>query len=72
MYDASGTLVHIDKVTDNAKINYIDKLARVTKVGVSAVTTVYLHHDHLGSAVSGTDSVGNISWTERYTKSRYE
>jgi len=62
VYDASGTLTHVDAVTDNKKTDYISKVARIS----NGVIT-YLHPDHLGSAVSGTTSTGAMAWTERYT-----
>jgi len=62
VYDASGTLTHVDAVTDNKKTDYISKTARIS----NGVIT-YLHPDHLGSAVSGTTSTGAMAWTERYT-----
>jgi len=58
----SGTLTHVDAVTDNKKTDYISKVARIS----NGVIT-YLHPDHLGSAVSGTTSTGAMAWTERYT-----
>ncbi len=67
IYDASGSLVHIDDLTTNKKITYVDKLARVTQLGTTTPVTTYLHHDHLGSAVSGTLQSGTVNWTERYT-----
>ncbi len=67
IYDASGSLVHIDDLTTAKKITYIDKLARVTQLGTTSPVTTYLHHDHLGSAVSGTLQSGAVNWTERYT-----
>jgi len=66
VYDASGSLVHIDAVTDNKKTDYVSgpngSLARFTN---NVVT--YLHPDHLGSALTGTTSTGSISWREKYT-----
>jgi len=58
----SGTLTHVDAVTDNKKTDYISKVARIS----NGVIT-YLHPDHLGSAVSGTTSTGAMAWAERYT-----
>ena len=66
VYDASGSLVHIDAVTDNKKTDYVSgpngSLARITN---NVVT--YLHPDHLGSAQSGTNQWGGIAWREQYS-----
>jgi len=70
VYDASGSLVHIDKRPFNGegeeRTDYISgpngTLARITNN-----TETYLHPDHLGSAQSGTNSAGAISWREQYT-----
>ncbi|MBL4852947.1 MAG: hypothetical protein JKY25_01765 [Robiginitomaculum sp.] len=62
VYDASGTLVHIDKVTDNKKIDYIGKFVRIE----NNVPT-YLHMDHLGSAQTGSSVNGTVAWREQYT-----
>ncbi len=67
IYDASGSLVHIDDLTAPKKITYVDKLARMTQLGTTTPVTTYLHHDHLGSAVSGTLQSGSVNWTEAYT-----
>ena len=61
VYDASGTLVHIDKVTDGKKIDYIGKFVRIE----NNVPT-YLHMDHLGSAQTGTSANGTVAWREQY------
>ena len=66
VYDSSGSLMHVDAVTDNKKTDYVSgpngSLARFTN---NVVT--YLHPNHLGSAVTGTTSTGEIAWRERYT-----
>ncbi|HRL13889.1 MAG TPA: RHS repeat-associated core domain-containing protein [Aggregatilineales bacterium] len=62
VYDASGALTQIDEV-GGAKTDYIRAagmtLARVDQAGVT-----WLHHDHLGSAVAGTNSAGAVIWRE--------
>ncbi len=78
VYDISGSLAYVAQLapgfTDDYVTNYVkmdgQSIARVKSVGtrlnyVDELT--YLHHDHLGSAVSGTDEDGNIAFTERYT-----
>jgi RHS repeat-associated protein len=62
VYDASGTLIHVDDLGTAKATDYIGKIARITNGNVT-----YLHKDHLGSASSGTDVNGLISWTEQYT-----
>ena len=66
VYDASGTLVHIDNTTTNKKTDYVAgggmSLARITN---NVVT--YLHNDHLGSLGVGTNASGTSLWAERYT-----
>ena len=63
VYDASGTLVHVDEHTDGKYTDYIGKIARVTNGGWAT----WLHMDHLGSAQTGTDMFGLVSWREQYT-----
>jgi len=60
VYDASGTLVHVDEDTDGKYTDYIGKIARVTNGGWAT----WLHMDHLGSAQTGTDMFGWVSWRE--------
>ncbi len=66
VYDTSGSLVHIDAVTDGNKTDYVSgpggNLARIKD---NVVT--YLHPDYLGSAQSGSNSAGSIVWREQYT-----
>ncbi len=63
VYDASGTLVHVDEATDGKFTDYIGKIARVTNGGWAT----WLHMDHLGSANTGTDMWGQVTWREKYT-----
>lgn len=78
VFDASGALVHIDAAahgTDPAeKTDYIagagQTIARIVTSGSgggSTETITYLHPDHLGSAQSGSDLNGQISWREQYS-----
>jgi len=66
VYDASGTLVHIDAVTDGKKTDYIGKFVRI-KTENGTDTPTYLHMDHLGSAQTGTSQNGTVAWREQYT-----
>jgi RHS repeat-associated protein len=58
VYDAGGTLVHIDNVTDGKKTDYI-KAGSLTIARVENNVPTYLHNDHLGSAQTGTNAAGN-------------
>ena len=62
VYDAGGTLVHVDETTDGNTTDYIGKIVRI-KNG----TPTWLHMDHLGSAQTGSSATGGISWREQYT-----
>jgi RHS repeat-associated protein len=62
VYDASGTLIHVDDLGTSKKTDYIGKIARITNGNVT-----YLHKDHLGSASAGTSSTGAVAWNEQYT-----
>ena len=78
MYDASGSLAYVvqqaagtadDYVTSYVKLDG-QTLARVKSTGLFtdyADEITYLHHDHLGSAVAGSDQNGDVLWTEKYT-----
>ena len=78
MYDASGSLVYVvqqapgtenDFVTSYVKMDG-QTIARVKSTGPFSSYSdeiTYLHHDHLGSAVAGTDESGDVLWTEKYT-----
>ena len=67
IYDMSGQLVHIHKLSDNVKMDYIHgptgTLARVANNN----QPTYLHPDHLGSAQAGTKQDGTIDWRTQYT-----
>ena len=62
VYDAGGTLVHVDETTDGNVTDYIGKIARI-KNG----TPTWLHMDHLGSAQTGSSATGAVAWREKYT-----
>ena len=66
IYDLSGSLVHIDAVTKNKKTDYVTgpsgSLARITN---NVVT--YLHPDHLGTAMSTSNSSGTVACRDKYT-----
>lgn len=66
VYDAGGTLIHIDAVTDGKATDYIGKVARITTLA-SVDSITYLHTDQLGSANTGTDENGLVTWREQYT-----
>jgi len=78
VYDASGALVYVvqwapgtenDSVTNYVKLDG-QTIARVKSTGPYSAYSdevTYLHHDHLGSAVAGTDENGDVLWTEKYT-----
>jgi RHS repeat-associated protein len=58
VYDAGGTLVHIDNVTDGKKTDYI-KAGSLSIARIENNVPTYLHNDHLGSAQTGTNAAGN-------------
>ena len=66
VYDAGGTLVHIDNATDGKKTDYI-KAGSLTIARIENNVPTYLHNDHLGSAQTGTNAAGNVIWREKYT-----
>jgi len=83
VYDSSGTLVHVSKgsgktilipykkyqipvVTKGDATDYI-KVAGMTIARVTKDSTSYLHSNHLGSPVAGTNVSGLIDWKEQYT-----
>ncbi len=78
VYDSSGTLIYVVQNApgsdDDHVTNYVgmdgQTLARIKSIGTRASyndAVTWLHSDHLGSAVSGTDESGAIAFTERYT-----
>ncbi|MBA3069893.1 MAG: hypothetical protein FP825_15585 [Hyphomonas sp.] len=52
VYDAGG-----------AKTDYI-RASGMTLARIAGSTVTWLHHDHLGSAVAGTNSAGAVVWRE--------
>ena len=62
VYDASGALIEIDEVS-GAKTDYI-RASGMTLARIAGSTITWLHHDHLGSAVAGTNSAGAVVWRE--------
>jgi RHS repeat-associated protein len=62
VYDAGGGLVEIDEV-GGAKSDYI-RIPGLTLARIAGSTVTWLHHDHLGSAVAGTNSAGTVVWRE--------
>jgi len=62
VYDASGALIEIDQVS-GPKTDYI-RASGMTLARIAGSTITWLHHDHLGSAVAGTNSVGTVIWRE--------
>jgi RHS repeat-associated protein len=62
VYDASGTLIEIDEV-GGAKTDYI-RASGMTLARIAGSTVTWLHHDHLGSAVAGTNAAGAVVWRE--------
>ena len=79
VYDASGSLVHVDKrkvvvipfddlviaASVSTPTDYI-KVAGMTVARITKDQPTYLHPNHLGSAVAGTTASGSIDWKEQY------
>ena len=81
VFNAAGQLTHIEEnpgTPDSEVIDYIhapasagvsgngQTIARM-KYANSTDTVTYLHPDHLGSALSGSDANGLVAWREQYT-----
>jgi RHS repeat-associated protein len=58
----AGALIEIDEV-GGAKTDYI-RASGMTLARVAGSTVTWLHHDHLGSAVAGTNAAGAVVWRE--------
>jgi RHS repeat-associated protein len=74
IYDASGALVYVEAQEDdpNGSGQIYTETAYVsgpmgTLARIKDGTITYLHPDHLGSAVAGTDSNSAVAWRESYT-----
>ncbi len=64
VYDAGGGLVAIDQTgVGGGNTEYI-RAAGMTLARVVGASVTWLHHDHLGSAVAGTNSAGAVIWRE--------
>jgi len=57
----------VDKATDGETIEYIKLSGKNIARIKNGDEITYLHKDHRGSAVAGTDANGDIKWTEQYT-----
>lgn len=69
VYNLAGQLIHIHDINgpDNkGRTDYISAGGK-TIARVKDNVPTYVHHDSLGSPVSGTNTAGNINWRERYT-----
>ena len=73
VFNAAGQLTHIEEnpgTPESEVIDYIhgagQTIARM-KYANSTDTVTYLHPDHLGSALSGSDADGMVAWREQYT-----
>ena len=58
--------VHIDNVSSGKRTDYVSA-GKMTIARVINNAPTYVHHDNVGSPVSGTNSSGSIAWRERYT-----
>lgn len=66
VFDVSGGLVHIDNVTAGEKTDYINAGGQTIARIVNSTVT-YLHTDHLGSPVAGSNASGTIQWREKFS-----
>lgn len=66
VYSASGRLLLRDNATTGEPIDYVPLGGR-TIIQLKNPSSTFMHWDHLGSAVAGTDTSGLISWQEDYT-----
>lgn len=66
VYDRSGALVIRDDITNGETTEYVaGPNGTFAKYDGSIVT--YLHNDIVGSAVSGTNSAGTVTWRQKHT-----
>ncbi len=67
VYSQAGVLLHRDNVTENKFTDYIrvagQSIARVHAGG----NIRYAHNDHLGSAVSETNTSSQVRWQQNFT-----
>ena len=67
VYSQAGVLLHRDNVTENKFTDYIrvagQSIARVHAGG----SIRYAHNDHLGSAVSETNTSSQVRWQQNFT-----
>jgi len=66
IYDHTGALMEVYDTSTLTRTDYV-RADGVSVARVSNGVTTYLHQDTLGSAATGTDSNGNVAWTEHYT-----
>ena len=66
IYDHAGALMEVYDASTLTRTDTI-RAAGQTIARVSGSTVTWLHNDHLGSAATGTNVSGNISWSERDT-----
>ncbi|MFT6779144.1 MAG: RHS repeat-associated protein [Paraglaciecola sp.] len=66
VYNLAGKLIHIDNVSTNKRTDYINA-GGMTVARVENNVPTYVHHDNVGSPVSGTNAYGAVLWRERYT-----
>ena len=66
VYNLAGQLIHIDNVSTGKRTDYVSA-GKMTIARVINNTPTYVHHDNVGSPVTGTNSAGSIARRERYT-----
>lgn len=66
VFNLAGELIHIDNVSESKRTDYV-RAGGITIARSVNNTPTYVHHDSLGSPVSGTDTSGVVQWRERYT-----
>ncbi|MDY6976666.1 MAG: RHS repeat-associated core domain-containing protein [Pseudomonadota bacterium] len=66
VYNLAGQLIHIDDVSTGKRTDYVNA-GSMTIARVMNNVPTYVHHDIVGSPVTGTNRNGTIAWRERYT-----
>ena len=66
VYNLAGQLIHIDDASRGKRTDYVNAGSMTIARVINNVPT-YVHHDIVGSPVTGTNSNGAIAWRERYT-----